>query len=258
MTTVLIADQSKPSIVMTSEVFKDKIQGTCVHVASTGKEMLEKLKEMKPDICVIDFDLPDVDGPALIQMARKIYDGPILLTAFPTPIVQEAVNSELFAYHDASDWIPKPVSFDVLSDKIDTYLIKKHRINKRFNANLQAKLIGKAEGRGKRSPKVNGKMINISLNGACIELKEPMKVKKAQEFLVTITPEPVKASKHGKSSKSSDPQATVPISEAKIKATIAWQANKNKIGLKFSASSSSQKNEIESFIRQISKRSAQP
>ncbi|MDQ3233432.1 MAG: response regulator, partial [Pseudobdellovibrionaceae bacterium] len=74
MTTVLIADSCKPSLVMTSEVFKDKIMGTVVDVAATGKEALDYLTARRPDLCVVDFDLPDVDGPALVEAMRKVYD----------------------------------------------------------------------------------------------------------------------------------------------------------------------------------------
>ena len=64
MTTVLIVDACKPSLVMTSEIFKDKMSGTIVDVAQSGKETIEYLADKTPDLCVIDFDLPDVDGPA--------------------------------------------------------------------------------------------------------------------------------------------------------------------------------------------------
>ena len=92
MTTILIVDACKPSLVMTSEVFKDKIPGTVVHVSSSGKEAVEFLKENEPNLCVVDFDLPDVDGPSLVEAMRKLYSGPILMTAYPDAMVKEAGN----------------------------------------------------------------------------------------------------------------------------------------------------------------------
>ena len=132
MTTILIADSCKPSLVMTSEVFKDKILGTVVDVAMSGKDALDYLVTKRPDLCVVDFDLPDVDGPALVEAMRKLYDGPILLTAYPSEIVKQAVEEHLFTSNDASAWISKPVSFDDLSEKIDRFLLSKHRLEKRF------------------------------------------------------------------------------------------------------------------------------
>ena len=101
MAIILIADSCKPSVVMSSEVFKDKLPGSVVHVAGTGKECLELLVQVKPDMCVVDFDLPDADGVTLITAMRKLYKGPILLTAFPDKIVKDAVDADLFAFNDA-------------------------------------------------------------------------------------------------------------------------------------------------------------
>src|SRR5690606_33289568 len=109
MTTVLIADTIKPSLVMSSEVFKDKIPGAEVIVASTGEEAIRLVEERKPDICLVDFDLPDVDGPALVIALRRVYEGPILMTAYPDQNVEKAVEEHLFAFNDANAWIRKPV-----------------------------------------------------------------------------------------------------------------------------------------------------
>ena len=111
MPVILIADACKPSLVMSSEVFKDKIAGATILVASTGKQCLELLLVNKPDMCVVDFDLPDADGVTLITAMRKSYRGPILLTAYPDKIVEQAVHSDLFAFNDAGGWVPKPVKF---------------------------------------------------------------------------------------------------------------------------------------------------
>ena len=59
---VLIADQGKASLVMTSEAIKDKLPGAIVLVAGTGKKAMI-LKVENPDFCVVDFGLPDSDEP---------------------------------------------------------------------------------------------------------------------------------------------------------------------------------------------------
>ena len=43
MPSILIADASKPSVVMTSEIFKDKFPGITIHVADSGRAALEML-----------------------------------------------------------------------------------------------------------------------------------------------------------------------------------------------------------------------
>ena len=190
MTKVLIADAIKPSLVMSSEIFKDKIPGAEIIVASSGAEAIEMADTQKPDICLVDFDLPDVDGPALVLALRKVYSGPILMTAYPDKNVREVVGDELFAFNDASGWVSKPIKFDELAAKIDKFLIENHRTGRRFSLDLPVQLIAKAAGRGKRAPKSNGKLINLSLGGACLQLESTMKVKKKQEITISIESPP--------------------------------------------------------------------
>lgn len=243
MTTVLIADACKPSLVMTSEVFKDKIAGTVVDVAITGKDALEYLTGKKPDLCVVDFDLPDVDGPALVEAMRKVYSGPILMTAFPNSIVKQAVEENLYAYSDASAFIAKPVNFEELSEKIDRFLINRFRLEKRFDAEFNTELVGKAAGRGKRAPKVTGTIVNISLSGACVKLETGAKVKKTQEVTMSIELPQEMADRKKKAA------ATAGGNEAKIKATVAWTNTRGEIGLQFAKLSDVQKRVLENFFR---------
>lgn len=244
MTTVLIADACKPSLVMTSEVFKDKIMGTVVDVASTGKDALDYLAQKRPDLCVVDFDLPDVDGPALIDAMRKIYDGPILMTAFASDMVKQAVEDNLFTCNDASAWIRKPVNFEDLAEKIDRFLIGKYRLEKRFETAFNTQLVGKATGRGKRAPKVGGTIVNISIGGACVKLDGSLKMKKAQELTMSIElpEEGAKASKKKGA-------ASAASAEAKIKATVAWVSPKGEIGLRFAKLSDLQKKVLENYFK---------
>ncbi|MCX6131039.1 MAG: response regulator [Proteobacteria bacterium] len=244
MTTVLIADSCKPSLVMTSEVFKDKILGTVVDVAQTGKQALDYLTTKHPDLCVVDFDLPDVDGPALVEAMRRVYNGPILMTAFPSDIVKQAVVDNLFAYQDASAWIPKPINFDDLSEKIDRFLVSKHRLERRFMTSFATQLIGKAAGRGKRAPKVEGKVLNISLGGACIKIQGPVKVKKSQELTMSI-----EIPDQETETKSPRKQKSLSTVEAKLKAKVAWINGKGEVGLQFGKMSDSQKRQLELYFK---------
>ncbi len=270
MTKVLIADSSKPSLVMSSEVFKDKIPGAVVLVATTGRDMLELVAVESPDICLVDFDLPDVDGATLIVALRKIYSGPILMTAFPTAIVGEAVSALLFHYNDASAWIPKPVRFEVLSEKIDSFLIYKRRLGRRFDMGLESTLIAKASGRGKRAPKTTARLTNLSLGGACVKLDAPMKFPKAQEITLsimipadgktTVVPRIVAASKAAaktKAAKKAPPKrgasaakpAKIKVTEQKFRAQVAWVANEGEVGLRFTKLSVSQRRDLENYLR---------
>jgi CheY-like chemotaxis protein len=248
MTRILIADASKPSLVMSSEAFKDKIPGCNVSIAYTGEQALQRIAEETFDLLLIDFDLPDVDGPSLIKEIRDIYRGPILLSAFPDPIVVEAVRNDLFIYADASAWIKKPVRFDDLSQKIDTFLIQKNRTNKRFDLNLEARVVVKSEGRGKRTPKAEASILNISMGGALLKIDKKMKMKKKQELTISLDV-PSEIAFMMASTRAKTEQAKSKTTETRIRGIVAWARQDGQIGLHFDSLTDNQKKGLEVYLR---------
>ncbi len=255
MPKILIADAIKPSLVMSSEIFKDKMTGAEILVAKTAAEVIEIVKREKVDMCLIDFDLPDADGPSLICALRTLYSGPILMSAFPDKNVSEAVKNELFAYADASAWLEKPVRFDALAEKIDSFYTASHRTTKRFNTDIPCQIVVKADGRGKRAPKSFGKLVNLSISGACVLLDESFKPTKKQEITLTIgSAPPKKAAKKGATKKSPPKAATgkVKIKEFLLKGNIVWSQKTGQMGLKFNRLTEPQSLQLESLMRAAS------
>lgn len=262
MTKVLIADSIKPSLVMSSEVFKDKIPGSVVLVASNGADALRIAAEAKPDICLVDFDLPDVDGPALILELRKIFSGPILMTAYPDENVKKSVLDDLFAFADASAWIKKPVRFEELSTQIDKYLVERRRTGRRFKLELPTEVLAKAGASAKRASKVPARILNLSMGGACLQIENAISMKKKQELTIAIQflsqKERAKLSKS--SAKPKSPKAGVPKApksaeikksapETKFKATVAWATRDGQVGLQFAKLTEAQQRELENFLK---------
>jgi CheY-like chemotaxis protein len=233
MTTVLIVDTNKSSVVMTSEAFKDKVPGITVMLAANGKEALEVMSKTMPDIVVADFDLPDSDGVTLTKLMRKNFSGPILITAMPDKIATEAIKNELHCYNDSCAWLPKPVRLDVVSEKIEMFLINNRRINKRYKSNLPTNLIGKGEGRGKRAPKIAGKLANLGVGGAMFETKAVFKVKKGEEFTFTVELQ-------GKGT-------TKASSTLKLRGVVQW-FTKAKFGLMFVGLTDQQRKALEDYL----------
>ena len=253
---VLIADASKPSLVMTSEIFKDKMPGTSVIIAGTAAECLEKVKEEKPDLVLVDFDLPDADGPSLVMALRKVYKGPILMSAFPDPTVRKLAEEALFTSNDAGAWLKKPIKFDELGVLIEKFLVEGQRLGRRFDTELESKLIAKAAGRGKRAPKVNGIVTNISLGGAKLLIESPTEFEAQQEVTLSVQiPKNVELkieasskTKKKTTKKTTTKSRTTPTSETKFKAEIAWYT-KRAVGVRFTKLSDIQKKGLESYLR---------
>jgi CheY-like chemotaxis protein len=136
---ILIADASKASLVMTSEVFKDHYPGVQVVVARSSAEALEIAKHHEGlDAFVIDFDLPDFDGAQTAQRLKKLYSIPILITAFDRPEVVQTIETSLKQYADCQSWLKKPVNPEIVIAVAQRFCDNKTRTTqqKRVSCNL--------------------------------------------------------------------------------------------------------------------------
>lgn len=74
--TILIADSNDDF----RQALSASLQNTfCVYVAETGTEALQMLKEIKPDIVVLDLMLPELDGISLLHKAADAGIFPMVL-----------------------------------------------------------------------------------------------------------------------------------------------------------------------------------
>ncbi len=80
-----------------------------VHLAADGKESIDKAKEIKPDLILLDIRMPKIDGIEVAKEIRK-FDANvkiIFITAFESPqLFKEAAN------YNISDYIVKPASVE--------------------------------------------------------------------------------------------------------------------------------------------------
>jgi two-component system, cell cycle response regulator DivK len=90
--------------------------------AQNGKEALDLAVKEKPDLVLTDFNLPDIDGTALIRRLRKLSERMrripmIMLTAHDRhPLYELAMAAGCTAF------LTKPVNFSVLQKTIQTLL----------------------------------------------------------------------------------------------------------------------------------------
>lgn len=137
MKRILIADASKASLVMTSEVFKDHFPGVQVAVARNSYDAIEALKTNGDvDAIVIDFDLPDRNGAETAARIKKLCSTPVLITAFDRPDVKEAIESELSAYDDCLSWLKKPVNAELVVSIVKRFCEGRYRTQRRVDCLL--------------------------------------------------------------------------------------------------------------------------
>ena len=141
MKRILIADASKASLVMTSEVFKDHFPGVQVVVARSSSEAIELAKTCgEVDAFIIDFDLPDRDGAYTAAKIKKFSATPILITGFDKEEVHKTIEQELAAYDDCLNWIKKPVKADLVVNVAQRFIEGKYRCQRRIACAVPALL----------------------------------------------------------------------------------------------------------------------
>ena len=79
METVLVVDDEQGILEALADLLRE--EGYRVMTASHGREALERMAELRPDLVLTDWMMPVLDGPALIERIRTepAYKGVALL-----------------------------------------------------------------------------------------------------------------------------------------------------------------------------------
>lgn len=113
---LLIADSDKTSQKMLS-LFLEETEFKLVDCA-TGKQAIQLCVSIRPDLVLLDPDLPDMKGSELIAKIREWSEVPIIIISKDTD--NDSVISCLNA--GASDYVFKPFNVDVLKARINAAL----------------------------------------------------------------------------------------------------------------------------------------
>lgn len=106
------------------EAFKDslEIDGFEVQACETGREAIEAAPRFKPDLALLDVELPDISG---LEVCRAIKANPVtkhIPVVILTGKVREAVDQIRGLNVGAEDYLLKPISIDVLRARIRAIL----------------------------------------------------------------------------------------------------------------------------------------
>ena len=111
---VLLVDDEEEFVQSLSERIRLRQLGS--DVAFDGEQALAKLKENLPDVMVLDFKMPGIDGLAVLEQVKKSYPNVqvVMLTAHGTPDIEKKAR-ELGVF----DYLQKPVGIETLTKVIE-------------------------------------------------------------------------------------------------------------------------------------------
>lgn len=128
MVSILIVEDARGS----RESIKDALYDPKYEVvgeAYDGVEALEKFKQLKPEIVLMDIVLPKIDGVTTIKKIMKL-DSNAYIIAISALYKTEQINKVINA--GAKDYLTKPFNIDELVEALEKGLRELKRKNKKI------------------------------------------------------------------------------------------------------------------------------
>ena len=112
---LIVDDEKKICELIRSYLVKEGFSPSCVY---TGTEALESVRDENPDLIILDFMLPDIEGPELCLLIRKISNAPVLFLSCRANEIDKIVSLS----SGGDDYITKPFLPGELIAKIKAHL----------------------------------------------------------------------------------------------------------------------------------------
>jgi len=113
---ILIVEDDERLADLTKEYLESN--GLVVSVEPNGGHAVDRIKNEKPDLVVLDLMLPGEDGLSICRKVRPFYNGPILMLTARTDDLDQVLGLEM----GADDYMSKPVRPRVLLARIRALL----------------------------------------------------------------------------------------------------------------------------------------
>lgn len=121
---VLVVDDSAFMRKIIQDILSSDNEIKVISTARNGKEALEKVKSLKPDVITLDVEMPEVDGLSCLKEINKITDIPVIMLS---GLTREGADLTIRALESgAIDFITKPVNlFSLAGEEKKKELIEK-------------------------------------------------------------------------------------------------------------------------------------
>lgn len=131
---VFLVDDSPFFLKKISEIVSSQSDLNIMGTAHNGEEAIRKLQHIRPDVVLMDINMPGVNGVTATQQILKKQSLPIIVTSGETKHNMEEIKKALDA--GAVDFIPKPAehtSIHTMSDLLIEKVRNIPRTNKSFS-----------------------------------------------------------------------------------------------------------------------------
>jgi two-component system cell cycle response regulator DivK len=96
-------------------------EGYTVHEAASATDALDVLKTLRPDLILMDINMPEMDGYTLTARIRTMpYMGVVPIVALTANVMKGDRERSLEAGCDG--YIQKPIDIDTIADQVEHFL----------------------------------------------------------------------------------------------------------------------------------------
>ncbi|WIF94658.1 protein-glutamate methylesterase/protein-glutamine glutaminase [Caminicella sporogenes] len=129
---VLVVDDSAFMRKVLSDIISTNENIEVVGTARNGKEAIEKIADLKPDVVTLDVEMPVMDGLMALKQIMRKNPVPVLMLS---SLTKEGADATIKALqYGAVDFIPKPSSiFKINADDVKNQLIEKILVASKVN-----------------------------------------------------------------------------------------------------------------------------
>ena len=121
MSKILIVEDNELNMRLFSDLLKSK--GHKVFQCNEGKEALSQTKKLKPDLILMDIQMPEVDGITATKLIRKTPEIAKTKIIAVTAFAMDGDAERILAC-GCNDYISKPISIESFFKTVDGVLAK--------------------------------------------------------------------------------------------------------------------------------------
>ena len=119
MTSVLLIEDNEDNWISMTILLENA--GFQVHLATTGLEGLEKAMTVKPDVILLDIQLPDINGLEVLERLQKLEATSVIPVIAVTSSAMSGDRKRLLNA-GCRGYIEKPIDPTKIIDQIRTYM----------------------------------------------------------------------------------------------------------------------------------------
>ena len=159
--TILVVDDDRDIV----QTIKGNLEldGYRVRTAFDGRSGLDEARTHRPDLIILDLNLPDIDGIKACQIMRREFDFPIIMLTARDGIADKVLGLEC----GADDYMAKPFNFLELSARIkaifkrlERSLVKHHFNHKELAIDFKTRAVT-ARGRDVKLTKTEFELLQL-------------------------------------------------------------------------------------------------